>query len=188
MLDFGWKVNEERDGAWIDDPALIGVTDAAKADWRKDGAAAHLLPFVKNGTLTIIKFRALNADEVRFVRRHAADGMAPPMENVILDCFAMGARLPSMAEAGKTGAGETLETMTRDASGFHRISIPTLNAIDQRYPGLISFFGTRIFEASFASEPEKKASSPGSTGPQSAAEAGTGPSTEDGQSAKAQAV
>ena len=187
MLDFGWKLNEERDGAWIEDPALIGVTESAKADWRKDGAAAHLLPFAKNGTLTIIKFRALNADEVRFVRRLFVDGAAP-MENVVLDCFALGARLPSMPEAGRSPAGEQVATMARDAYGFHRISMPTLNALDRRYPGIISFFGMRIFEATFPSEPEKKASSPGFTGPQSAEGGDTNPSTAGEPSAKAQAA
>jgi hypothetical protein len=73
-LTLRYRKERERDCAWIGDPALMDVPESAKADWAKEGAAAHLQPHAKNGDLTIIRVRDLEADEARYVRRFIGGG------------------------------------------------------------------------------------------------------------------
>lgn len=176
-LTLRYRKERERDCAWILDPALLNVPDSVKADWSKDGAAAHLLPHAKNGDLTIIRVRDLEADEARYVRRYASGGQVL-LDNLFYECFALGARFKWQADSQQMPDGTTVETIERDANGFLRLSKVFLNAVDRDNPGLVNFIGNLILTGSFPSAVEKKASSPPSTEKPSSAAEGTSPSTE----------
>lgn len=185
-LNIGFRPKRVQDCAWIGDPALAEVPEAAKADWRKDGAAAHLLPYAKNGELTIIKIRDLHASESRYMQRYI--GAQVLVRNLFYECFALGARFKGQAEQQQMPDGSKAVSMVRDANGFLRLSDEVMDGLEVTYPGLIDFFGELIFTASFPTEAEKKASSLPSTGTLSLVAADTDPSTGAAQSEKAPAV
>ena len=159
-LDFGYRVNDERDGIWIGDPALMAVPESAVTDWEKDGIAAHLLPYAKNGQPSILKFRALNFREDRYVRRHFGMGVGGAL--IAAECFALAVRFPDMQEVATARNGTKVSTMERRGD-FTVLSDAFLQHLDEKLPGLINFFGNLIFEATYPSLAEKKASSPPST-------------------------
>jgi len=176
-LDFGFKVNDKREGAWIGDPAFANVPESARADWEKDGAAVHLLPYAINGKPTVFEWRALDVYEARHMKRLFADWGPGSMQLLTLECFALGVRFPDVQEDGPAQSGVPLKKMTRDAQGFARLSREFLGQLDQRYPGLIDAYGVLIFNATVPSEQEKKASSPPSTETPSSAADSTGEGT-----------
>lgn len=176
-LTLRYRKERERDCAWIGDPALLDVPESAKADWAKEGAAAHLLPHAKNGDLTIIRVRDLEADEARYVRRFIGAGQIL-LDNLFYECFALGARFKGQPDQQQMPDGTTVETVERDGNGFLRLSKVFLNAVDRDNPGLVNFIGGLILHGSFPTATEKKASSPPSTEKPSSAAEGTSPSTE----------
>ncbi len=180
MLTIRYRKERERDCAWINDPALLDVSESAKADWAKDGSLVHLQPFAKNGTLTVISVRDLEADEARYVRRFAMGGQVL-LANLAYECFALGARFKGQPDEQAMPDGTTVETIERDANGFLRLSRAVMNGIDRDYPGLVNFIGNLILNASFASAIEKKASSPPSTETPSSAAEGTNHYTAGGE-------
>jgi hypothetical protein len=174
-LSLPFRKERTTDCAWRGDPALLGVPDAVIASWRQDGGAAHLRPYAKNGDLTIITIRDLNADEERYMSRFAMNGFL--LRNIAYECFALAARFKGQAESQRMPDGTEVEAIERDANGFLRLSTTFMNGIDRANPGLVDFFGMLIFNASFPSEAVKKASSPPSTVTPLSEAAATSPST-----------
>lgn len=157
-LSFGWKLNEKRYGIWKGDPALGTVPPEVLESWERDGQAAHLEPYAINGKAEVIEFRSLRIDETR--------GLLKPTTTVgqaYLDCFRLGVRFPRAQESWRAADGTTARVVTRDESGFPKLSLGFVEALEASYPGIVDFYGELIFAASFPSEPEKKASSPPST-------------------------
>jgi len=179
MLTLRYRKERERDCAWINDPALVDVPESVKADWAKDGSIVHLQPYAKNGTLTVISVRDLEADEARYVRRYIARDQVL-IDNVFFEGFALGARFKGQPDEQVMPDGTRVETVERDANGFLRLSRAFMNGVDRDNPGLVNFIGSLIINGSFATSLEKKASSPQSTEKPSSAAGETNPSTEGG--------
>ena len=180
MLTLRYRKERERECAWILDPALVDVPESVKADWMKDGSIVHLQPYAKNGALTVISVRDLEADEARYVRRYISSGQVL-IDNVFFECFALGARFKGQPDEQVMPDGTRVDTIERDANGFLRLSRPFMNGVDRDNPGLVNFIGNVILNGSFPSAIEKKASSPQSTEKPSSTANGTSPSTEDGE-------
>jgi len=182
-LTLRYTKGRTRDCAWIGDPALLDVPETAKADWRKDGAAAHLRPFAKNGDLTVITIRDLTPSEVRYVKRHVYTGAS--VESMYYDCFVLAARFKGAPEAQAMPDGTTEGMLERNGDGFVTLSDAFITGLDHEHPGLVTFFGELIFGNTWPKAVEKKASSPPSTETPSSAAGDTSPSTEGGSPAPA---
>ena len=185
-ISLGFRKERVRECAWIGDPALLDVPEAVRASWGEDGAAAHLRPYAKNGELTIITIRDLDADEERYMTRFAMNGFL--VRNIAYECFALAARIKGMPEKQKMPDGTEEEAIERDANGFLRLSKAFMNGLDRGNKGMVDFFGMLVFHASFPTEAVKKASSPPSTGTPSSEADATSPSTEGEQPEKGQAA
>ena len=162
-LTFGWCKTEVRESIWIDDPALEGVSEAAREAWEEDGDASHLRPFVKVGKPTVIEFRSLTSDETRKVMAMltAADVENEGGARAALLCFRIGCNFPGMRFVTDV-EGATHDMIVKE-HGCRMIAAEACAAFDKAYPSMAQFYGLKIFAASFATDAEKKASSQPST-------------------------
>jgi hypothetical protein len=164
MLDLGWRKQETRESIWLDDPALVGVSEAAIQEWIEDGEARHLLPFEKNGKAQIIEFRTLTADEVEAVKgvyREAGDQEEKNARACIL-AFRIGVTLPGLKATWNIGDGIDRPVTVKER-GIRMLAEPFVTHLSLRYDGIVKFYGRKIINGSLLQDAEKKASSPPST-------------------------
>ncbi len=162
-LSFGWRANEVRESIWRTDPALEGISEAALAAWTDDGDASHLEPFIKHGQPTRIEFRTLNTDESRVVQSYypTAANDVEAWARACLMCFRLGVNFQGL-EKIRTSEGEDHPLIVRER-GLRMLAEPFVADVERKYPGMVGFYGAKIFLATIATETEKKASSPPST-------------------------
>jgi hypothetical protein len=160
-MEFGWRVNDTRDTVWRGDSALANVPPGALEDWKKDGDASHLLPYATIGKAEVFTFRALNLEESRWVT-----GMNPASDlsgllRQVLACFRIGVSFPGAPDTyARESTGQQGLSKTERNQGLRMLALPFVQALEEKYPGITGFYGGLIFNATFPSEDEKKASSP----------------------------
>lgn len=186
-LRFGWIKGQVIDSVWKEDTALIETkpdgtkvtrcSAAALAAWEEDMDASHLLPFAV-GTPTTIRVRNLNADELTMANAcyydcaNAYEGAA----RAWLMAFRIAVDFEGVTDASEeSGAKHGIVTKER---GVRMLALPFVQALMEQYAGIVAFYGSRILNASQASDAEKKASSPPSTPTPSKAEESTVATTE----------
>jgi len=171
-LRFGWRAADKRDTIWIGDESLQDVPTSAKEDWQKDGDAVHLRNYATAGQPTIFTFRALNCVEAEYVKGlHDSANPLASFYMIATFCFRLAVRFKDAPETymvPSTGAGP-FKVIER-VSGFPMLADGFCNSLRCEYPGMIEFYGAKIWEASQPTEPEKKASSPPLTPPPSSVE------------------
>lgn len=198
-LSFGWRANDVRESIWMDDPAIprkwvkrrdkdgkevdVEVADipaGALDAWREDGDASHLQPYATLGDPTIIRFRSLTPDEKHIVTApmtvEDTAGVTGYMRMLLL-CFRIGADFDAAAEQ-ITDADGVKHKLIGKAWGTRMLAEPLVADIEERYPGLVYFYGRLIYDASYLTHIEKKASSPPSTATPSLAAVSTAVTTE----------
>ncbi len=162
-LNFGWVAGEVRESYWIDDPDLVNVTLSARADWEADGDASHLRPFVRpGGHPTLIRFRTLTSGEQVKVQSLIANLIDNPIEAFMLAyemCFRIAVEFPELPAKVNDAGGAEHERLQL-VKGTRMLADEWVRGLKQAYPGIVTFYGRRVYEASVPSEPEKKASSP----------------------------
>ncbi len=163
-LSFGWRANDRRESIWIGDDALVNVSAAARAAWTEDADASHLTPFATAGKPTIIRFRTLTADEkpVAVSTMSDADSNTEGFARTMLRCFRIGVDFEDMPEEIPDATGARHKTIVKER-GIRMLASEFVEWIETKYPGITFFYGYRIFQASYPSTEEKKASSPPST-------------------------
>lgn len=156
-LQFGFIANSRRESIWPEDDALGEVPDAALEAFMLDGDATHLRPYVKaSATPTRIVFRTLTQDEaatVDVLRLQVAPLRAWEMS------FRMGVDFPDAPETFQLPEGGTAPK-TEMWRGFVVLSDGFVRSLKSRYRNIASFYGRLVYNGSFPSEAEKKASSP----------------------------
>lgn len=176
-LSFGWRASEVRESIWIGDPSLVNVSAAARAAWREDGDASHLRPFATAGQPSIITIRTLTPDEVRLAAGYLGDegavGDRGPYARAMLSAFRMAIDFPDAPEAFNTPDGARHERVVKER-GTRMLANEFVTQLELSYRGIVAFYGDKILKASFATDAEKKASSPPSM-PTRSGEAGTTP-------------
>jgi hypothetical protein len=164
-LNFGWKAHDTRESIWSGDPALVDVPEVALEEWVKDGEARHLLPYAKAGQPSIIEFRALSIDESQHLELYRT-GLGSGEESFarfLLMAFRMGVRFKDAPERGyRDHKGQEHAMLVRER-GIAMLAEGFCDYIEREYPGIIGFYGVKVYFATRPSEPEKKASSPLST-------------------------
>ncbi len=177
-LSFGWRANEVRESIWRDDPALVGVTEAALQEWYVDFDASHLRPFAKLGQPTIIELRTLTSDEAQAVLGffHDAANREEAWSRACLLAFRIGASFPGL-EGVPTGDGQR-HGVTVKERGIRMLAEPFVSQLSKDYRGIVITYGGHILNASILTDAEKKASSPPSTQTQSSEAASTAATTE----------
>lgn len=157
MLRFGFIAGERRESIWPHDEAVGEIPAAAQLAFSADGEAEHLRPYVKPGqTPARIVFRTLTQDEastVEVLSLQVAKLRAWEM------AFRMGVDFPDAPETIGLATGGT-GSKTERWRGFVVLSDGFVRALKAQYPGIVMFYGKLVFDSSFPSEPEKKASSP----------------------------
>jgi hypothetical protein len=190
-LDFGWRANDVRETIWIEDSALVNVPPGVIDDWRADGDASHLRPYATAGQPEVFTFRTLTQDEAHYVRRFAeGEGDRPSMSalaRVFLASFRIGVEFPTGPESLRDQAGARHSRTARER-GIRMLNEEFVEYLARRYPGIVAFYGNLIFAATFATDAEKKASSPPSTPPPSSVEVAPKDDTAGRQGAALQAV
>lgn len=182
-LSFGWRANDTRESIWREDTALQNVSAAALEDWKADGDASHLRKYATAGKPSLITFRGLTPDEARMASARMADPSSPieSWGRGLLMCFRIGVDFPD--------APSTIRYNYKDADGNHQegaakrvvlergirmLASEFVAQLEHDYKGIVAFYGKLIYEATYPSEVEKKASSPQSMQtPSSAAESTT---------------
>lgn len=186
-LSFGWKANDVRESFWIDDPDLVNVSAQARQAWLEDGDASHLRPFIKpGGKPAVITFRPLTLEESRSVQALGIELQDSPYEALTrsyLLAFRIAVDMPEapikIAAGQDKETGETIyrERVVRD-KGYRLLAKEFVDHLERAHKGIVSFYGRMIWEATFATESEKKASSPPSTTTPSSETGETPPATE----------
>lgn len=170
-LRFGWKAHEVWESHWPKDPSFGEIPEGALQEWSETGDASPLRPYVKHGTPTRITYRTLTLDETQFVR-----GVCTPdawmteqqaLNRAVALCFRIGVDFPD-EKPTYTDAGGAVKQKTVKEKGIRMLADEYSRALDAAYPGIVKFYGSLIFNAAFATEAEKKASSLQSTPSQSA--------------------
>lgn len=158
-LNFGWKTRDVRESIWVNDPALAGITEAARKQWMEDGDASHLRPFATTGAPTTIRFRNLDPDEHRACLAVMNRGDSDiTFQQSILFCFRAGVDFPGLTEI--VDANGAKHDVTVSELGFRLLSKEFVASLD---PELVTFYGLKVFTASLPTEQEKKAWSRPST-------------------------
>lgn len=161
-LSFGWTAGDVREGIWSLDPALKDVPAQALDAWGDDGDAAHLRPYALNGEPTIIRFRNLTCDEECIAKSYFALQDATPSEaynRAALICFRIGVDFDGAPDEVQTPDGSKHKRIVRER-GVRMLAEPFVANVKHAFPGLVEFYGGLIFRATYATELEKKASSP----------------------------
>jgi hypothetical protein len=177
-LRFGWRATEVRESIWREDEALGEIPAAAMASWREDGDASWLRPFCTKGQPQIINFRNLTPDETRVMQSYWVDpnNALEGYARCLLMAFRIGVDFPGK-ELQKTAEGTAFSIIVKER-GLRMLAEPFVAQIGRDYPAMISFYGKLIYDASVATETEKKASSPLSTPTPSSAAESTAATTE----------
>ncbi len=184
-LSFGWRSNDIRESIWKGDPALKNVTPAALEAWEEDGDASHLEMFeTKGDPATRITFRNLTPDETRIAQGYFVDASSfEGYMRAILVCFRIAVGFPDTPEV-RTQDGVKRGYVVRE-KGIRMLANEFVSELENKYPGMVGFYGTLVLNASFATELEKKASSPQSTQTPSSAAVSTPAITEASPPAEA---
>lgn len=173
-LSFGWKKGEEWVSYWPEDDAFGPIPLDVREEFDKDGEGSRLLKYVKNGKdPTAITFRTLTSDETRkvIVCVHEAGSPLAGLIDAYHLCFRMGVDFPSQAErwtVREAGGAEVMCTKHTNVRGVRMLSEKFVDYLDVKYPGMVSFYGAKVYAASFPSEAEKKVLSQPSMPSQSA--------------------
>lgn len=187
-LDFGWQPNDVRETIWKGDNSLANVPVGALEDWAKDADASHLRPYCTGGKPEVFTYRALEINEARYVTGLNAESDWPGYLVQLLECFRIGVDFPDAPTDGTIQSTGQQVRRNERVRGMRMLDKRFCHYLERRNPGIIGFYGTLIFKASFPSEEEKKASSPPSiTTPSSAAESTTAGTAEAGKAAEAAA-
>lgn len=181
-LSFGWRANDVRESHWIDDPAFQNVSEAARQSWLEDGDSSHLAPFAKAGKPELITFRNLTPDETRVVSAYFADqaGTLEGYARATLACFRIAVDFPGAEETIRGVDGGNHPRIVKER-GIRMLANEFVSHMETAYKGMVAFYGGLILRASFATDAEKKASSPPSTPTPSKAEESTPATTEGSQ-------
>ena len=192
-LSFGWRANDVRESIWMDDTAIPRTADdkadipaGALASWREDGDASHLLPYATVGQPTTILVRSLTPDEKPLVMA-PMNGATTNFEGymrALLMCFRIGVSFKDAPETIETEDGLDHATSAKER-GIRMLPLEFVASLQEKYPGMIEFYGDLVFRSSFLTELEKKASSPPSTPTPSSVEASTKDTTAPSASAGA---
>jgi hypothetical protein len=179
-LRHGYRLNDRRDTIWIGDPALQNVPDSAREDWEKDGDAVHLRNYATAGEPEVFTFRALNFTERQYVMGMMDNAnLGPTFKQAISFCFRLCVRFPAASESyASQTTGQAGMKMLERVAGMTVLSEGFAGDLLWQYPDMVDFYGLKIWNASFPTEPEKKASSPPPTPPQSSAVASSTAGTE----------
>ncbi len=163
-LDFGWLANDVRESIWIDDPALLNVSQAARDAWEEDGDASHLQPFAKNGQPTRITFGVLTTAQTQSALSFYGDSFndADAFGRMLNLCFRMAVDFPDAPDEITTAEGDKVKRVVKE-HGIRMLADPFVAALARKYPRMQGFYGLKVYRASFATDAEKKASSPPST-------------------------
>lgn len=175
-LDFGWVANDVRESHWPDDRAFLepdpdkeGATrnripQPAREAWAEDGDASHLREYAVKGQDPVrITFRALNVGEKSLVAAKLSDtlnetgSIRAALNQAHILAFRMGVDFPDLPLQWTDEAGASHRRIVRD-SGVMMLAIPFVNALDGKYKDMVDFYGEKIFDATFPSVAEKKAS------------------------------
>ena len=185
-LSLGWKANDIRESIWRGDPALVGVPQGALDAWEVDGDATHLEPYATNGKPTIVRFRSLSPDEKHVVTAPMADAenQVEGYQRSLLRCFRIGVSFDGVEEQSRGPDGERRRVTVRER-GIQMMANEVVADLEIAYPGIVMFYGKLIFDSSFLTEAEKKASSQPSTPMPSSAEESTKDTTAPSASAGA---
>lgn len=182
-LSFGWRANDQRESIWIGDPALKDVSDAAAEAWRESGDAVHLEPYATKGKPTTIFVRALTADERTFVLApmtgNESEGeKLAGLGRAMLLAFRIGVSFKGMSDSvGRDPDTDLKRKVIVNERGIRMLATNIVDDLQKAYPGLVEFYGGLVFNASFLTDAEKKASSPPSMPTPSSAAASTTEST-----------
>jgi hypothetical protein len=176
-LKLGWRANDIRESYWKGDPAFKNIDAKALEDWQEDGDASHLERFATPGDPpTKITWRNLTPDEARVAQGYFIEATTfEGYMRAVLVCFRMAVGFPDTPEV-RTEDGKRSYTVRE--KGIRMLANEFVTDIETKYPGIVAFYGGLILNASFASEIEKKASSPQST-PTPSSEAASTPVTTD---------
>ena len=160
-LSFGWRPNDVRESIWIGDPALVNVSAAARAAWKEDGDASHLRPFQANGQATKITFRNLTPDEARMASAYwyEAANNVESWGRATLVCLRLGVDFPGESEELATPDG-VRHARTVKERGARMLAPELVSDLEERYPGMVAFYGGLIYRATYPQDDVKKASSP----------------------------
>lgn len=154
-LKFGYRAAEVRESIWIDDPAVGEVPQAAAEAFAEDGDAEHLRPYVKPGEkATRITFRTLSHDEAATIQ--TLEVQVSRLRAISM-AFRMAVDFPDLGET--IGQGSDTYRRIELWKGYRILADGFVKALDEDCPGLSHFYGRLVYEASFPSEVEKKASS-----------------------------
>lgn len=193
-LSFGWKSNEVRESIWKDDSALQNVPAAALEEWKRDGDASHLRPYATNGEPDVIRYRTLTLSQREVVAAQHNGEMDGAGRALIL-AFRIGVDFPSAPESFKVAQSnddgtqeEVTVSRTVREKGIRMLAEPFVQYLETKHPGIVLFYGGLIFNGTFPSEPEKKASSPQSTQKQSPEAASTKPANTEPSQETAEAA
>jgi hypothetical protein len=182
-LRFGWRPTETRESIWREDEALGDIPAAALASWREDGDASWLRPFCTKGQPTLINFRNLTPDETRVMESYWVDpnNALEGYARCLLMAFRIGVDFPGK-ERQRTPEGAEFSVIVKER-GIRMLAEEFVSQIAKDYPAMIGFYGKLIYDASVATEKEKKVSSPPSTPTPSSGTASTAATTEASQPA-----
>jgi hypothetical protein len=168
-LEFGYRLGDTRESIWHQDAALEPIPPDVLEAWQADGEASHLRPYAKPGEEpTIITMRTLDQDQAHYVLGLYLGGDGGPgLVRAWLAAFRLG--------VGFEGIGEKIggHSVYVREHGFRMLAEPFVAYLARKYTGIVSFYGKLIYDSAFASESEKKASSPPSTVTQSSVAAST---------------
>lgn len=164
-LDFGWRFNDVREGIWKGDKALQNVSAGALGSWEEDGDAAHLRPYATLGEPTVFTFKALDLDRSYFVAGigEGTFNGADVIRQWIM-CFRIGVDFPGGPEESPPDAKGVRHPRIVREKGVRMLSEEFVAGLELKNRGIVEFYGKLIWTATFASEQEKKALSPPSTG------------------------
>lgn len=160
-LNIGWKRSEQWESYWIEDPAFVDVSEAARQEWNESGEAKPLRPFLKDGAkATRILFRPLTFDESRLVlaEMHGAPSPVAGLMLAYVLCFRLGVQFPDLGPTIRDRGGADHPCLVQDG-GRRMLALEVLADLEEQYHGIVAFYGSKVYSASFPSEAEKKASS-----------------------------
>lgn len=171
-LNIGWKRSEQWESYWIEDPAFVDVSEAARQEWEESGDGGPLRPFVKDGAKpTRILFRSLTPDEARMVIAilHEAPSPVEGLIRAYLLCFRIAVAFPDLGGTIGDAGGAQHPTVVKER-GTRMLATELVAHLEAAYAGIVTFYGAKVYAASFPSAAEKKASSPQSMPTRSASD------------------
>lgn len=166
---FGWEPNDERESCWpweecfydLEADGSTGnhrVPPAALDAWKEDLDASHVRDYARPGTTPgRITFRCLTTSEVAYCQDKffgSEGGVLLTWANAFRLAVDFPEELPEQVDS--KGAGHRRRVKV---ASFQVLDEWFLASVRRRYPSLIATYGKHIWNASTATEAEKKASS-----------------------------